>query len=269
MRRGILGVPNPDSLGAADGITGVEDAVQTRPVDAPGVDELTAALNVQEQRTLTGGGEFYVGEAMRERFVEDESYYVDDEGSIGTRTTVDNIVQDYTTFVVVPAPDSGTHSGFMLVASSSGAFAYNMVSGQNVGRIEAADLNLGSFYLDREDTFTPETSGGPTGRFEATKMTAWGDDVLDDEDVQDLLDSAVRHNRLNQLAGEYVYEGVGLPYKVNMARSGYVEVWNPSDLTTPQFVKWVRTEVLPYAEVVEDDDSEQSTLGDSADDEDA
>jgi len=268
VRRGVLGVPNPDSTGAADGITSVEDDVQTRDVDAPGVDELTAALNVQEQRTLTGGGEIYVGEAMRERVVEDESYYVDDEGSIGTRTTVDNVVQDYTTFVVVPAPESGGHSGFMLVSSSEGAFAYGLVSRQNVGRVEAADLNLGSFYLDREDTFTPETSGGPTGRFDATKMTAWGDDVLDDEDVQDLLDGAVRHNTLNQLAGEYVYEGVGLAYKVNMARSGYVEVWNPSDLTTPQFVKWVRTEVLPYATVVEeDDDSEQSTLGDSSDDE--
>lgn len=179
---------------------------------------------------------------------------------------MDNVEQDYTSFVVVPAPESGTHSGFMLVSSSAGKFAFNLVSGQNVGRIEDANLNLGSFYRDREDTFTPETSGGPTGSFDAGKMTAWGDDVLDDEQVADLLDGAIRHNRLNQLAGNYVYEadGSGIPFKVNMARSGYVEVWNPSDLTTPQFIKWVRMEVLPYAEVVEDeDDDEQTTLGDS------
>lgn len=80
MRRGILGVPNPDSVGAADGITSVEDEVMSRPVDALGVDEVTAAINVQEQKTLTGGGSYYVGEAMRERVVEDESYYVNDSG---------------------------------------------------------------------------------------------------------------------------------------------------------------------------------------------
>ena len=261
MRRGVLGVPEPHSIGAADGITGVEDSVQTRPVDAPGVDELTAALNVQEQRTLTGGGDYYVGEALRERVVEDESYHVE-EGSIKQRTTVDNVVQDYTRFVVAPATDS--HRGLMVVSSSDGLFAFGMVSRQNVGRIVDADLELGSFYLDREDTFTPQTSGGPTSSFEAGKRTAWGDDVFEDEDLNSLLSSAVRHDRLDQLAGEYIYEedGSGIPYKVNMARSGYVEVWNPSDLTTGQFLRWVRNEVLPYAGVEDEDDEdeEQSTL---------
>lgn len=267
MRRGVLGVPEPNSIGAADGITGVEDTVQTRPVDAPGVDELTAAINVQEQRTLTGGGDYYVGEALRERVVEDDSYRVED-GSIKSVTTVDNVVQDYTRFVVAPATDA--HSGFMVVSSSDGLFAFGMVSRQNVGRITDADLELGSFYLDREDTFTPQTSGGPTNSFEAGKLTAWGDDVLEDEDLSSLLSSAVRHDRLDQLAGEYIYEedGSGIPYKVNMARSGYVEVWNPSDLTTGQFLRWVRNEVLPYAGVEdEDDDEEQSTLPGTDEDE--
>ena len=262
MKRGVLGVPEPSSLGAADGITGVESTVHRRTTDAPGVDELTAALNVQEQRTFGGGTDYYVGEALRERTVEDKSYKVED-GQIRERTTVGNVVQDYTRFVVVEAAANGSHSGFVLVSSSSGAFAFGMVARQNTGRIRAADLNLGSFYLDREDTFTPTTSGGPTSSFDAGKLTAWGDDVLEDEDLSSLLNAAVRHDRLNQLAGEYIYEdgsGSGFPYKVNMARSGYVEVWDPNDLTTGQFLTWVRTEVLPYAGFEEDEDDEQSTL---------
>jgi len=262
MRRGILGVPEPDSLGAADGITGVEDEVRTTTYDGPGVDELTAAVNVQEQKTLTGGNSVYVGKAMRERVAEEDSYHVED-GVIKERTTVDSLVQDFTRFAAVPASEN--HDGFMLVSSSSGLFAFGLVSAQNTGRLRTANLRLGSFYRDREDTFTPTTSGGAIGGFKAQKMTAWGDDVLDDENVGDLLDDPVRTNLLNQLAGEYIYEvaGTGIPFKVNMANSGYVEVWDPSDLTTPQFIKWVRTEVLPYAEVVEDedDDSEQTTLG--------
>lgn len=258
MKRGVLGVPEGD----ADRITGVESEVDTHATDAPGVDELTYALNVQEQRTIGGGTNYYTGEAMRERTTEEGSYYVDD-GSIKTRTTVDNVVQDYTRFVVVEAAENGSHNGFMLVSSSDGLFAFGMVARQNVGRITDADLELGSFYTDREDTFTPTTSGGPTSSFEAGKLTAWGDDVLEDEDLSSLLSAAVRHDRLNQLAGDYVFDdgSSGIPYKVNMARSGYVEVWNPSDLTTGQFLRWVRTEVLPYAGVEdEEDDEEQSTL---------
>lgn len=267
MRRGVLGVPEPHSIGAADGITSVEDTVQTRAVDVPGVDELTSAINVHEQRTLTGGGDYYVGEALRERVVEDTGYSVED-GEIRSSVTVNDVVQDYTKFVVAPATDA--HNGFMLVSSSEGLFAFGMVARQNVGRIRDADLNLGSFYQDREATFTPQTSGGPASSFDAGKVTAWGEDVFEDEDLNSLLSSAVRNDLLDQLAGDYVYEkgdGTGIPYSVNMAKSGYVEVWDPSDITTGQFLRWVRTEVLPYADIPDDEDDEEQSKLPGTDDE--
>lgn len=266
MKRGVIGVPVPDSLGAADGITEVVSDTET--VEDDYGNELTYAIRVQEQRTLTGGTEFYEGVAFRERSVEEDEYFVDDEGKIRTRTTLDNIVQDYTNFVAVPAPESGSHNGYVLVDSSSGTFAFQMIGRQTAGRIRTAELQLGSFYLDREDTFSAQTSGGPTGVPGAGKMTAWGSDVLDTEEVGKHLRSAAHSDVLNQLAGGYVYEkddDSGHPYEVNMSESGYVEVWDPNDLTTAEFLRWVRAEVLPYATVEGTEATRDGILSDEED----
>jgi len=66
-------------------------------------------------------------------------------------------------------------------------------------------------------------------------------------------------NVLNQLAGRYSWNG--FPYYVNLAASGYVEIYDPSDLDTWEFLEWVRAEVVPYAHAPAEDETEQEELG--------
>lgn len=259
MRRGVLAVPERD-VGALETVES-----ETRTQQARG-SELVTAINVKEEQTLSGETSYYYGEALRESQEENDEFYLED-GSIRKRTSFDKI-QEFTTFVAVP--ESENHRGFMLVSSSSGTFAFGMVSSQNAAlRLGTAKLNLGSFYEHHEEEFTPETSGGRASSEDhgTSKMTAWGDDVLQTKETAKLLSGSIRHDDLNQLAGSYLYEepdGSVFPYEVNLAASGYVEVWDPSDITTREFLEWVEREILPYANAKPDDeDTEQTEVSDS------
>ena len=261
MRRGILAVPEGD----VGSISTVENYTRTEKGRSG---ELTIALRVKEEQTLSGETSYYYGEGLLER-EEEATEYRPEESQIRSRTEHSKI-QEYTTFVAVP--ESETHRGFMLVSSSTGTFAFGLVSSQNPAcRLQRADLHLGSFY-EQHESFTPETSGGHAMGDEhgTSKMTAWGEDVLSDTQTAQLLSSSIRHDQLNQLAGNYLYEaedGTALPYSVNLAASGYVEIWDPSDLPTREFLQWVEKEILPFANAEPDDDeTEQAELTDDEQD---
>ena len=123
------------------------------------------------------------------------------------------------------------------------------------------DYYVGEAFKQREEEFDATTGGGSTGSPDASKLTAWGNDVLDDPDVGKLLSGAVRSNVLNQVAGRYVWDGI--PLYLTLAKSGYAEVWNPSDMDTSEFLGWISAEVVPVADApTEDEETEQDTLGD-------
>lgn len=253
MNGGVIGVPVDTATHVQ--IEGVEDWTGGS-VGEHGT-ELDAALSVKEVRTLSGDTDYYVGEAFKQREEEVQSYYEED-GTIRNRTTY-RAVTDYSEFIVVPGSDS--HRGYVLVSSSSGEFVFSLVGRQNNVTVDRADLRLGDWIEGREE-FDATTGGGRTGGVEASKLTAWGEDVLDDPDVGKLLSGAVRSNVLNQIAGRYVWDGI--PLYLTLAKSGYAEVWNPSNMDTSEFLGWISAEVVPYADAPteDEDDTEQDTLGD-------
>jgi len=250
---GVIGVPVDTATHVE--IEGVED--WTGSSHGEHGTELDAALSVKEVRTLSGDTDYYVGEAFKQREEEVEDYYEED-GTIWNRTTY-RAVTDYSEFIVVPGSDS--HRGYVLVSSSSGEFVFSLVGRQNNVTMDRATLRLGDWIEAREDEFDATTGGGSTGSPDASKLTAWGNDVLDDPDVGKLLSGAVRSNVLNQVAGRYVWDGI--PLYLTLAKSGYAEVWNPSDMDTSEFLGWISAEVVPVADApTEDEETEQDTLGD-------
>jgi hypothetical protein len=247
MKRGVIGVP--DSSGWIATVEGVETTRQ----DELGNDR-TAALSVTEQRDLMGGTTYYSGEAFRERTVENEGYEYRD-GVIKTTRNLQETV-DHTRYVLVPRVEDA-HAGYMVVSSSSGVFAFATVSRQNPGRVQAARIRTGDFLRDRRDEVDVKTAGGTTGSPHAGKVTAWGDDVLADPDMDDLLGRQVHGDLLNQVAVRYIWDNI--PHYVYLARSGYVEIYKPTDTTTEQFLNYVRREIIPYTDAAETD-GEQSSL---------
>lgn len=245
MKRGVLGVPTDSSTVPLRSV----ESDETEGMGKHG-NELTAALSVLESRNLYGDVEYFVGEGFKDREKEVDRYHTEG-GSIKQKAKHVEVVQDYGEFVARPATDEDDHRGFVLTSSGEGTFLFPMIGRQNGITVERAEIRLGEWVRDHAD-LTATTAGGRTSSFEASKMTAWGDDVLDDETVQDLLGRAVEANALNQVAGEYVYDGV--PYHITLAASGYAEVYSPNDLTTEEFLRWISAEIVPYATEPEEDD---------------
>lgn len=256
MNRGVIGVPTDSSHLQLEEVE--DDVIQGTGEHG---NELTAAIKVKEVRDLYGETTFYLGEAFKDREEEVDRYHIDDEGKMRKRPNAVEVVQDHTNFLLYPGNDD--HRGFVVTDSGAGTFVFSMIARQNhITTVDRADLRLGEWVQDRADDLSTSTAGGRTGSFEATKMTAWGDDVLEDEDVQDLLSGSLRGDGLNQIAGTYTYDQ--LPYQVTLAASGYAEVYNPSDLTTEEFLQWLSDEVIPYAVAGEDDDESSAAQEGSA-----
>lgn len=246
MKRGVIGVPTDTSDVP---IREVEDA-EKEGLGKHG-NELTAALSVKESRDLYGETTYYLGEGFRDREREEDRYHVED-GSIRKDAKHVEVVQDYGEFVARPADADDDHRGFVVTSSGEGTFLFPMIGRQNGITVERAEIRLGEWVTDHADLSTT-TAGGRTTSFDASKMTAWGDEVLDDENVQELLGEAVEANALNQVAGEYMWDGV--PYHITLAASGYAEVYSPSHLTTEEFLRWLSAEIIPYAtEPAEDEE---------------
>lgn len=244
MKRGVIGVP----VDSSDVPLRSVESDETHGHGKHG-NELTAALDVLESRNLHGETTYYLGEGFKDREREEDRYHVED-GSVKKNAKHVEVVQDYGEFVAVPG-ENYDHRGFIVTSSGEGTFLFPMVGRQNGITVERAELRLGEWVLDRSD-LTTTTAGGRTSSFDASKMTAWGDDVLDDETVQELLGQAIEANALNQVAGEYMWDGV--PYHITLAASGYAEVYSPKDLTTEEFLEWLSAEIIPYATEPEEDE---------------
>ena len=248
MQRGIIGVPS----GEADRLTTVEPYHDTK--HEMGM-ELSVAIAPEEQYTLTGNTNYIQGPALSEEIEEERKWVFDeDKGAIDSRSTHTK-VQHTSNFVAVPGDSD--RQGFAMVTSNEGTFAFGVLGRADHTVMERAEIDLGDFYLDREDDFTIQT-GGQSGRLDhADTMMAWGDGIEEDDAIGDAVRDAARANTLPQLAGTYHSEVVAVPVKANIAASGYVEVWDP-DMSTAEFLQWVQTDILPYVSTVDDDSKDKS-----------
>jgi hypothetical protein len=200
--------------------------------------ELTTAVDVAEQHTLSGSVASVEGRVLQEDIEEQEAVTVED-GSIlvGEQRCA---VQRWADFAGVTATDD--HEGFLLVDSSDAVFAFDVV-GDSI--LEAAEIDLAAF-VDEQQVFALSTAGSPAvGPVDS--VTAHGPNVLDDEDigVGEHIEQAIRSGHLSQVRVRYDSPNYGI-VRCYLAGSGYVEVYEP-DLETPEFLELVANDVLPFA----------------------
>lgn len=238
MQRGIIGVPTQDT----DRLTTVEPYHRTK--EEYGID-LTVAVAPAEQRTLHGGVGFVEGSALLEDVETTDTWvYDEDDNEISSRPTHSK-TQHHSTFIAVPAANGD--NGFAMVSSSDGEFVFGVLGHADMTPLDRATINLGDFYLAHEDDFTIQT-GGQQGRLDqADTVMAWGRELEEDQDLGSAIHDAARVNNLPQLAGTYTSDAIDFPMNVNLAASGYVEVWDP-ELSTYEFLEWVRSDIMPYVD---------------------
>ena len=228
MNAGVLGVPSDARL------TDISDRCSTH--DERG-HELITAVDVREQHTLEGNTACFEGRVLYEEIGTREAVRVKD----GTIKVADRRekVQKWAEVAGMTARDG--HQGFLLVDSSSAVFAFD-VAGDAI--LEPANIQLADF-VDHHDVHQVGTAGSPAvGPVDS--VTAHGSNVLQDEDigVGDHIKDSIRAGTLSQVRVRYESPAWGL-VRGYLAASGYVEIYEP-DLDTPQFLKLVASDVVPF-----------------------
>jgi hypothetical protein len=195
---------------------------------------LTQAVEITREQELPDGTRFQLGEAASQEFVEVNDVEITDE-NISERT-VEDIETRYTRFVYLPGQ-------FLIVGSNSGKFLSRLVNQHTELALASAKIQLNAFL---EDCLSDHSDADPwkVGIEDmhglADNGVIHGSSLLEDDSFGDLLGVSDK----NQIGIDYDYDRQRV--KVFLAKSGYIEVYQPQNFTTEDFVKYVRDEILYY-----------------------
>lgn len=139
----------------------------------------------------------------------------------------------HTAFASVPGE-------FVVVERGGGTFLFDLIGRVSPGSVERAVLDLDAL-LDS----LPDATLWKLGFFDrdggAESGVVHGADVLADAEFG----AALADLPKNQVGLDVERDGV--EYRLNAARSGYVELYRPADVSTADFVEFVHEEILPHA----------------------
>jgi hypothetical protein len=222
MKAGVLGV--------VDGrFTAVDSFTETVTV---GDRDLERCLAIDRVFSLPTGDMGFEGRAAAERAVTRETASIEGDDIAVDETT--ETVTEFVSFCGVPGE-------FVVVENGGGTFAFDLV-GQDTGTdIARATLDLDGFY-DAHDPTAVWKTGFFGGGEAATNGVFHGDDLRETHDLDGLLADA----RLNQLGLGYRRDGDDV--KMWASRSGYVQVYRPSEYDTGDYLAYLASEVVPHVE---------------------
>lgn len=226
MKAGVIGVVD----GTFDEITSFH---KTTEKDGK---KFTRSIQVENTEALDTGHVAYKGEAATQVVEESQTVQIDpDSGDIEVSQR-GNIEGKHTQFVAIPGE-------FVAVSSGAGTFVFQLIQEMHPGtHVERVELDLNEYAEDyyRAKNVNPWQVGFYGNIGEAEKGVVYGDDVFSDSEVGDVLD----RSNLNQLGLEYEVNGVDM--KMTMTESGYLEVYNPSNLKFDEYAEYIVSEILDY-----------------------
>ncbi|WP_157231326.1 hypothetical protein [Halostagnicola larsenii] len=194
--------------------------------------ELNRALDIRKPLRGPNGMTAYQGHAAIQRVEKIDSFEFSGGDIISTEERSKTTY--YTEFVVVP-------DSFAVIDSGSGEFFFDLLNEQTDATTERANLDLYSFL--NEHTSANQWQTGFYGNDgQAKKGTVFGENVLEDGDIGDVL----THSKLNQLGLEYEYDDFST--KMTITESGYLDLYQPSNLETEQFLQYIHDEILHHTD---------------------
>lgn len=220
MQRGVIA--------RSDGSFGrIDSFARTRSED--GV-ELTDLVDVQGVKRTPNGVDITYGQAAKQSLTSTESVSLaNDEVTVSTSSEV---TTKYTDFMAID-------DEFVAVKSGSGTFTFDILSDRFDVDLTRADVDLDGFWLSLEDA-TPWKVGfyGHDGPVE--NGVVHGESVLDDG----VFGSAISELKKNQLGATVELDGD--EYKFVVTKSGYLELYRPSDAGAEGFSEFVAEKLLPH-----------------------
>lgn len=224
-------------IAAIDGTFGVGDLE-----DVAGQNTLngqpSSAVNVEGRDTLPSDQRWAAGSMARRKEERVEAPTISDEGVIDL-THKDRVLEEFSAWALIPGEFAigWTDWSFKFLKWNYPVWSYS----QQI-------IDLTRFRQD--NNFMSIGSVGFKARHDAAeKGTVHGHNVTSDE----ALGEDLRENTwLNELRFRHHPDSIPDPVKAYVAASGYVEVYNPTDLSTAQFLSYVRSEIFPYCGDAED-----------------
>jgi len=218
-------------IGLIDGEMGQIDNFRKSRIE--GEQTLTSGVDIFRNFELEGGETGYYGCAATEKLQETEDVYISDS-RISTGGDVQPVGK-YTEFIAVP-------NHFILIESGKGSFAFGLLGREHDVLIDRAKINLSSFYNNLEaDTIDLWKLGFQGHGGQAENGVVYGQNVVDDSDIGGLLQKTDK----NQIGLEYSKEGDYV--KMTATRSGYVEVYQPSNYEPEDFAQYVLNNVIDHS----------------------
>jgi hypothetical protein len=223
------------SIDGSFGVDGLEDVTGQNTLNG----RPSSAVNVTDQGTLPTGQRWAAGEMARRTEERVAVPQISEDGTVEL-THEDQVLEGYSAWAMVP--------GEFAIGWTDWSFKF-LKWNFPVWQYSEQLIGLTSFY--RDNNFSNVGSVGFKARRDAAeKGTVHGQNVTSDEAIgEDLREESY----LNELRFKYHPAAIHEPVKAYIAASGYVEVYNPGEMTTEQFLSYVREEVLPYTHDADDD----------------
>ncbi|MCU4802578.1 hypothetical protein OB920_19620 [Halobacteria archaeon HArc-gm2] len=220
MQAGVIGV--------VDGSFNVVDSFSETVEE--GGQELRRALDVERVFSLPSGDTAFAGRAAREYRRERESARIADDGV--SVVAEPQTATRHTQFVGVPGE-------FVVAGSSKGTFAFDLIGQDTNTSIGRGELDLDAFF-ERHGDAAPWKAGFSGTEADGVSGVLHGTDLRESHDLEDLLAGS----SLNQLGLTYTDDGDEV--KVTAARSGYVELYRPRDLSAEEYLAYLQREIIPH-----------------------
>jgi hypothetical protein len=195
--------------------------------------ELKQRVEIKRKESPETNLSYIYGEAAREE-LDTVSNVSIKEDSIETQEKK-NIDTEKTEFLILP-------NDFIVIGSSSGTFVFDLIGHYTNTLIQRAEIDLEAFEAEREIDEIWQ-AGFYNNAGHAEKGTIYGDGVLDDSDIGNV----IIDSKTNQLGLVYAYNDDNI--KITATRSGYVEIYDPSDYETGQYLQFIDEEISPYTSV--------------------
>lgn len=220
MKAGVLGIVH----GSFDAVDSYSETVTQEGYD------LDRCLEINRIFSLPTGGMGFAGRAA-ETTLADETVTTIEHGEINVSKRTRPHTQ-YTEFVGIPGE-------FVVAKSGDGTFAFDLIEAETATDIERATLDLDGFYR-ANGSATPWKAGFFGSGDESVNGIVHGEDLRQSHDLDDVLSNST----LNQIGLTDDYEGSEM--KMMATRSGYVQVYQPSEFEVGQFLEYLREEIVQY-----------------------
>jgi len=228
MKAGVIGLIHGD----------FEKLESFHHVKERGGSEIRESIEVRQTYTnLSGHPIGQSGRAAVQRVTDSEEVQISDDGSISV-TESSELTTHYTEFLVVPGE-------FVVTRSRAGSFIFDLIESEFDVTIESARLNLKS-YASTKPEAEPWKIGFYGKQGNAENGVVHGDQLLNDQE----LGMVLADSPTNQLGLEYT-KGEQL-VKIFATESGYVEVYQPNNYDSAEFLNFVSDEIIEHVKTEED-----------------